>query len=129
LDAFGARRLLEGEERRLTDAETIARFLESPVGREALLADTVHREWSFNLRLAERDGLIVQGVIDLCYLNGGQWSLVDYKTDRVANPQELWELYGAQIALYRRALVEGTGLPVREATLFSLSLGVGASRT
>lgn len=128
LDALSTRRLLEGEERRLTDAETIARFLESPVGREALFADTAHREWSFNLRLAERDGLIAQGVIDLCYLNGGQWSLVDYKTDRVANAQELWDLYGAQIALYRRALAEGTGIPVREATLFSLSLGVGATR-
>lgn len=128
LDALGARRLLEGEERRLTDAETIARFFESPVGRQALAADTAHREWSFNLRLTERDGLIAQGVIDLCYLRDGQWSLVDYKTDRVANADDLWELYGTQIALYRRALVEGTGIPVRDATLFSLSLGVGATR-
>lgn len=127
LDDLARRRLLEAEERRLVLTDTIVRFLQSPTGREALAADTVRREWSFNLRLPERDGLMVQGVIDLCYQVEGAWALVDYKTDRVASAEELWMLYGGQIALYRRALETATGIPVGSATLFSLSLGEGAT--
>jgi len=128
LDALCARRLLTAQERGLVDTRAVARFFQSPCGSGALAARTVHREWSFNLALPERDGLIVQGIIDLCYLERGAWRLADYKTDRVAAADELWALYGEQIALYRRALAEATGLPVREATLFSLPLGEGSAR-
>jgi ATP-dependent helicase/nuclease subunit A len=128
LRGFFNRRLLVQEEYDLVDAGMLARFVQSFWGREALAAQTVHREWSFNLLLPEHNGLIVQGVIDLCYLKGGQWSLVDYKTDRVETAEELWTLYGSQIDLYRRALAEATATPVGEATLFSLHLGDGATR-
>lgn len=129
LQWFAQHRQLLPEDVALIDAETVARFLESATGRAALGAPTVRREWSFNLRLPERGGVIVQGVIDLCYQSGGMWSLVDYKTDRVATADALWTLYGGQMALYRRALNEATDTPVRDATLFSLSLGVGVTRT
>ncbi len=128
LRALGDRRLMTPEETRRVDPDMLARFLRSPCGREALAAPTVRREWSFNLVLPEMDGLIVQGVIDLCYRADGPWSLVDYKTDRVTDAEALWPLYGEQVALYRRALTEATGIPVGEATLFSLSLGAGATR-
>jgi ATP-dependent helicase/nuclease subunit A len=128
LDCLSRQRILTAEEATLVDPAALARFFESPCGREALAAATVQREWGFNLRLPEHNGLIVQGVIDLCYLQDGAWSLVDYKTDRVQSPAELWTLYGAQMALYRRALLEATGLPVRGTTLFSLSLGAGDAR-
>ena len=66
--------------------------------------------------------------MDLCYLMEEAWELVDYKTDRVDEPASLWALYGEQIELYRRALRQATGLPVRSATLFSLALGRGETR-
>ena len=62
-------------------------------------------------------------MIDLCFLEDGAWVLVDFKTDRVSSGEELWRRYGRQIALYRRALLEGTPWPVREWTLYSLRLG------
>lgn len=126
--ALAARRLLTPEEASLVDCASLTRFLESPWGQGALGAQTVRREWSFNLRLPELDGLIVQGVIDLCYVQEGAWVLVDYKTDRVADLDALWALYGAQVQLYRRALAQATGLPVREAALYSLALGKGEAR-
>jgi hypothetical protein len=46
----------------------------------------------------------------------------------VADTGELWQLYGEQIALYRRALTQATGVPVREAVLYSLSLRAGEAR-
>ena len=123
-----AKRLLTPEEAQLVDARALASFLQSPCGQQALHAQTVQREWGFNLRLPEQGGLIVQGVIDLCYLVDGAWALVDYKTDRVQSAAELWALYGGQMALYRRALTEATGQVVQSVTLFSLSLGQGDTR-
>ena len=123
-----ARRLLTPEEAPLVEATVIARFLESRWGRAALAADVVYREWCFNLRMPEQGGVIVQGVIDLCFLLDGAWMLVDYKTDRVDSAQSLWTLYGEQMALYRRALAEATPWPVREVTLFSLALGEGSAQ-
>ena len=120
-------RLLTPEEMELVKPDTIARFFASPCGSAALASQMVKREWSFNLRLPEQRGIIVQGVIDLCFERDGQWSLVDYKTDRVETPEALWALYGGQMALYRRALTEATALPVRDITLFSLALGDGAT--
>ncbi|MBN1777311.1 MAG: UvrD-helicase domain-containing protein [Clostridiales bacterium] len=128
LRRFLKRRLFTGEEFRLLDAGTLAAFFESAWGRDALQAETVKREWGFVLALPEEDGMLVQGVIDLCYLKDGQWALLDYKTDRVETADALWPLYEAQIALYRRALEEITEVPVRSVTLYSLSLNEGTSR-
>ncbi len=126
LDALATCRRLTAQERGLADARAMARFFTSPEGRMALSAPTVMREWGFNLRV--EGGVIAQGVIDLCCLIDGAWELIDYKTDAVDSPAELWALYGPQIELYRRALTVGTRYPVRRATLFSLSLGAGESR-
>lgn len=110
------------EERSLVKTRPLSRFFESDVGKDALLAQEVHREWGFNLQLPNEETLL-QGVIDLCYVKQGGWILVDYKTDRVADVRELWDLYGLQIQLYRQALEVGTRLPVKKCILFSLSLG------
>ena len=63
--------------------------------------------------------LLVQGVIDLCFLENGAWVLVDYKTDRCP-AEELPAMYGDQLRWYARALREITGLPVRFGGLYSL---------
>ena len=80
------------------------------------------------LSLPEEHGMLVQGVIDLCYLKDGQWMLVDYKTDRVEHADMLWALYADQLSLYRRALETITEYPVHSVTLYSLSLDTGSTR-
>ena len=121
-------RLMTDEELRLTDSAALADFFQSAWGRAALAAQTVYREWGFVLALPEEQGMLVQGVIDLCFLHNGQWALLDYKTDAVETPEALWPLYGAQTALYCRALTEVTGVPVQSVTLYSLSLGKATTR-
>ncbi|HPJ01477.1 MAG TPA: 3'-5' exonuclease [Candidatus Limiplasma sp.] len=128
LEGFQKRRMFSEADVRLLDVDALSAFFESALGRGALRAETVKREWGFVLALPEEDGMLVQGVIDLCYLQDGQWVLVDYKTDAVKTPDELWVLYGAQVALYRRALKEITRLPVRSVTLYSLSLHEGLTQ-
>ena len=49
--------------------------------------------------------------------------LVDYKTDRVKNEEELRERYQKQIMLYSNALEAILGKKVKRKVLYSFSLG------
>ena len=99
-----------------------------------LASPRVEREWPFVLRLraaealapgegASDERMLVQGVIDCCFEEGGAWVLVDYKTDRDDDPEALRDRYCAQLRLYARALRDITQMPVRQAGLFLLRTG------
>lgn len=105
----------------------IEQFLVSSLGKRMLRSADVRREWSFNVRFPALCEAVVQGVIDLCFIEDGQWVLVDYKTDYIPSVAELLERYRAQISLYRQALREITGIAVKEAWLFSLRLCEGVT--
>ena len=116
LAALAQRGVLTAEELAAIDPGDILAFLRSDMGARMLASPRVQREWGFCLR----DGdLLVQGVIDLCFLENGAWVLVDYKTDRCP-AEELPAMYGDQLRWYARALREITGLPVRFGGLYSL---------
>lgn len=117
------RRVMTRAEAAMANARMAARFLAGSLGQRMLAANHVRREWSFNLRVTDPFPTMLQGVIDLCFLENGGWVLVDFKTDRVADGEELWRRYGRQLSFYRRALREGTPWPVHEWTLYSLHLG------
>ncbi len=120
LDALQRQGVLSDEERKELRMEWIQSFFASPLGRRALAAQTLHREWSFNLR--GEMGSMIQGVIDLCFMENGQWVLADYKTD-AADGDELLRRYGLQLRWYAKALSKITGIPVGETLIFSLRAG------
>ncbi len=60
------------------------------------------------------DGVVVSGAIDLVYRDGDAWVVVDYKTDRAAEPEVLRERYESQGAAYALAVEAATGGVVRE---------------
>ena len=66
--------------------------------------------------------VLVQGIIDACFLENGEWVLVDYKTDRVQDPEELRMRYQVQLDLYERALTQITGIKVKEKLIYSVAL-------
>ena len=69
--------------------------------------------------------VVVQGAIDLCFLEENAFVLVDYKTDRVTKetlPQRI-EAYRSQLETYARALSDLTGYPVKEKYLCFLNSG------
>lgn len=101
----------------------MAQFFESPVGLRIRNAETVKREWRFNLRMRACDAIenapatanvVIQGSIDLCFEEDGEWVLLDYKTDRTDDKEALKARYLPQLNLYARALRSITGKPVRE---------------
>lgn len=120
------------------DAEKLARFVLSPLGRRMAAAQHsadkigLVREKPFNL-ICEVGGVqsMIQGIID-CFFEeeAGELVLVDYKTTAIrdkaelaARRNELRERYRTQIELYSRALTAATGKQVKEAYLYLTDLG------
>lgn len=120
LDMLYAKGILSDTEYTLLDHDMLSGFFHSTLGKRALSSPLVKREWPFNLRV--KDNTILQGVIDLCFIEDGKWVLVDYKTDHCP-AEELLHRYSLQINLYREAVERITEIEVRETHLFSLFTG------
>ena len=120
LDALAGKGLLTQAERAAIRVIWLRDFFRSDVGKRALRASSLRREWAFNLR--GEGQTLIQGVIDLCFIEDGAWVLVDYKTDS-ADGETLMDRYAGQIRWYAKALEKITGLPVREKLLFALREG------
>ena len=111
--------------------EPICAFLERDVGIRMRNAMQIQREWPFNLRMSVHEALgtdtqaqlLVQGVVDCCFLEDDRWVLLDYKTDRLAQEEALIARYRDQLALYEKALARITGHPVKETYLCLLGMG------
>lgn len=117
--------------RKLLDGATC--YPELPfILRETNRNSPLYRHLSAHIKnpLADNMELDVQGVIDLAIWKNGEWTVVDYKTDRVKNGEEeaafsarLRKEYTAQIASYAQVLERlGKGHTTR-ACLCSIPLG------
>ena len=67
--------------------------------------------------------VILQGIIDAFIMEEDGIILVDYKTDRVKDREELKNRYQKQIDLYSEALEQILGKKVKRRVLYSFSLG------
>lgn len=68
---------------------------------------------------------VLRGSIDLVFLEGDGWVLVDYKTDAwTGSPEALVRRYASQVRLYASAWEDITKEPVRETALYLLRAGV-----
>lgn len=74
----------------------------------------------------KEDLTLIQGIIDVFWIEEDGIVVLDYKTDRVDTGQELLDRYAAQLRLYGEALnrIYGeAGLAVKECLLYSFRLG------
>ena len=91
-----------------------------------LRSGRVEREWAFTFRRETEEGAaLVQGVIDCCFEEGGQWVLVDYKTDSPSDVPGAMERHRPQLEIYAAALETITQMPVRERVLYLVRAGAG----
>ena len=121
-DEMRASGIFRDEEADVIDVVDVAGFFSSEIGKRMLASPEIHREWGFNL-FREEENLLVQGVIDCAFLEGGDWILLDYKTDRIEDPEAFCDEYRPQLAWYAAALETLTGRKVREKCLYALSTG------
>lgn len=71
----------------------------------------------------ESETVLIQGIIDAWFIEDGQIVLLDYKTDRVQEEQELVDRYSIQLDLYKRALESATNMKVKEVFIYAFALG------
>jgi ATP-dependent exoDNAse (exonuclease V) beta subunit len=93
------------------------------VGR-ILKSDRYYKEVPFAFKECDPDGrgMIVEGMIDVVFEEGGDVSIVDFKTDKIPKgaARERADHYMAQVETYRKALAAACGRPPKEVILFFL---------
>ena len=70
----------------------------------------------------ESETVLVQGVIDVYYIEDGKITVLDYKTDKVGNAGELIKRYRTQLDYYAEAIGKLTGLTVSKKLIYSFAL-------
>ena len=66
--------------------------------------------------------VLIQGIIDVFFIEDGEIVLLDYKTDVIDSLEALWNRYNVQIQYYEEALTKLMQMPVKERILYSFYL-------
>lgn len=133
LDRFVEEKQFAAENRRMVEGTVIWKFLCSRTGQRMAKAQAegrLHKEHQFVMGVPAREIgpvdsdelVVVQGIIDAYFEEGGELILVDYKTDRTFSAKILAEHYQKQLDYYERALTNLTGKKVREKWIYSLTM-------
>lgn len=121
-------------EARSVDRKKVRGFFESKLALRLAAAERVYRELAFTVNIPVRemyDGIddraadekvMIEGVADCAFVEGGELVIVDYKTDRGADANQLVERYGDQLRIYRRSLAQVLGLNVKQLLIYSFEL-------
>ena len=128
-----ARKIVTQQEKEaiVKNREMAEAFLQTPLYERMLKAQRVLREQSFNLQAEAqsigfegKEKMLVQGILDLAFLEEGSWVLLDYKTDRVDEKtvEKVARGYALQLDLYARALTDITGIPVKQKYLYFMRI-------
>lgn len=117
------------------DVSDILTFTKSNVFlrmKEAYSREELYRERQFLLGVPadlvkdncnSKEIMIIQGIIDVCFIEDGKYVIMDYKTDKVNTMNELKEKYAKQLESYKLALERITDKPVSEMIIYSVHLG------
>ena len=118
------------------NVKAIVYFYESALGKRFCNAEKAFRfrEMPFMVKLDSHvldaslpkgeKSILVQGIIDCLWKEADGWVLVDYKSDRIAPNEAVQELnrrYAAQLRMYRYAVEQILGEPVKECYFYLLS--------
>ena len=68
------------------------------------------------------DLLLIQGIIDVFWEEEDGIVILDYKTDRVDDQEELLKRYTKQLQLYGKAIERTTGMMIKGILIYSFAL-------
>ncbi len=134
LSAYVDSKVLPAEYAKAVNLRKLSHFLKNPLAKrmwKAMQENKLYREQPFvigisanklNSDFPEQEKVLIQGIIDAFFVEDGEIVLLDYKTDKVSAPQELWDRYEAQLDYYSEALSKLMQMPVKEKILYSFSL-------
>lgn len=122
---------LSEDEGKAVNIGAAKRFFMSPLAERIFASDNVMREKKFAALFpakffypeltgeAAEEKIVVQGIADCVFVEDGELVIVDYKTDTGVDAETLLDRYSAQLEIYREALSQALGMPVKETLLYS----------
>ena len=141
---FSARQDIQSEINRLVDNKYITKlqgdsidkgkvlkFLNSNLMDRILKSNNVYKEYRFviNIKANEIDSsiesqenVVMQGAVDCVFVEGNELVIVDYKTDKIYEPEKFIENYSKQLKLYKFAMERCMQMKVKECIIYSINL-------
>ncbi len=126
--------LLTEQEAKELRIDEIKAFYESEICARINKSPQVMREKKFAMlmpvrevypdlpELVENETIVVQGMLDIAFVEDDGIVIVDYKTDRGVDEAEILRRHSEQLGIYAKAMEKCTDLPVKSAYVYSLSL-------
>ena len=117
------------------DINKASAFINSNLVQRCLSSEKVYKEFRFTVEVdaslvddklpenLRNEKVILQGAVDLAFVENGELVIVDYKTDKVKSADKLFSLYHTQLEIYRDAMEKCTDYKVKEALIYSVHLG------
>lgn len=127
-------RLTEEEGKYLRRRELL-QFFESELAERLRGAERIEKERPFSVLMQPKelffgeeyrevtDEILVNGIIDCYFTEKDVGILIDYKSDRIYDEEDLKARYRIQLELYRTALERTMGISIRETYLYSFAMG------
>lgn len=116
------------------DVDKASQFVNSELITRCLNSSEVYKEFRFTTKVSASvvdpdidasladEKIILQGAVDLAFVEDGELVIVDYKTDRVKDVSELYDMYRHQLLIYKDAMEQCTQFKVKECLIYSVSL-------
>ncbi len=129
-----SRGFLTEQQLELLDTEKISDFLSTKLFTRIINSKEYFREYKFTVKIngeeydsnidnsVKEQKIIMQGAVDLAFVEDNQLVIVDYKTDRVKDINILEHMYSKQLDLYKSAMEQCTELKVKEMYIYSFNL-------
>ena len=130
LDRLVTLRFITADQRGMIDEQKVVRFTASDCFADLLSSDAYYKEERFLFPMQAKElfvgggeeEILIQGVLDCYGVRGDTATVLDYKTDRVEDPEELIRRYRVQMELYAEALARVKGLKVTRRIIYSFAL-------
>lgn len=127
MDEMLRKGLITDDMYRLTRPGLIEEFAASDVAARMAQADKRGDLFKEKPFVMDYEGALVQGIIDVFWLEDDKIVLLDYKTDRVNTAKELIDRYSTQLELYADALgrifsTDGKSIQADERLIYSFRL-------
>ncbi len=131
LDRLYEWQFISYEEKTSINTTVLKRFFDSEIFARIKKSQRIERELRFITEVSvgsinplisdnlKEEKIIVQGAVDLCFVENGELVILDFKTDRVEDVKQLTETYGEQLNIYAIACQKIFGMNVKEKIIYS----------
>lgn len=125
---------LTSQEAKELRKDEIEAFFSSQLYKRIVSSEEIMREKKFAMLMSVTEvypelpenyadeTIVVQGMLDLAFVENGEVIIVDYKTDRGVGEDEIRERHFEQLQVYAKAIERCTDYSVKEVYVYSLAL-------